>query len=199
MKSVLSMALVGFHLKVRPWCDRITWPKDLCAWHFDHILFLNSSFSLVLRFFFNIRHKNTVSQTPSGLSIKKQENMHFSFLSVSLRGHKKGDDLFFKDEKLPPHTFCPQIIIHRSSSSPTSPPFTENKAPLTSLSQTRVIKADCNEASKDNVYRFALRFQFHVLISAAATNEVPRRMRSPVVPAGTRQHNAPFVLLREWE
>lgn len=48
--------------------------------------------------------------------------------------------------------------------------------------------------------RFALSpFQFHVLISEAPENEVPEEDEESVVPAGTRPHKGPSVLLREWE
>lgn len=73
------------------------------------------------------------------------------------------------------------------------------RALLTSLSPTNCTKADGDDASEENVPRFTLRFQFHVLISDAPTNEVPEEDEEPVVPAGTRPHNAPSVLPGEWE
>lgn len=76
------------------------------------------------------------------------------------------------------------------------PPQT-GRALLTSFSQTNRAKADGHDAS--DVHRFALRFQFHVLISEAPANEVPEEDEEPVVPAGTRPHNGPSVLPGEWE
>ncbi len=78
-------------------------------------------------------------------------------------------------------------------------PSKEIRALLTSFSPTNCRKADGDDAYEENIHRFALRFQFHVLISEAPTNEVPEEDEEPVVPAGTQPHNAPSVLPGEWE
>lgn len=70
---------------------------------------------------------------------------------------------------------------------------------LTSFSRANCAKADDSSDACENIPRFALRFQFHVLILEAPTNEVPEEDEEPVVPAGTRAHNAPSVLPGEWE
>lgn len=77
--------------------------------------------------------------------------------------------------------------------------MTDIRALLTSFSRTNCAKADGDDASEENVHGFALPFQFHVLIPEAPTNEVPEEDEEPVVPAGTRPHNAPSVLPGEWE
>lgn len=47
------------------------------------------------------------------------------------------------------------------------------------MRQARGTKGESQNTAKEDIHRFGLRFQFHVPISEAPTNEVLRRMRNP--------------------
>lgn len=126
---------------------------------------------------------STIRKSFPNLNISKQSLTRASFLSLTGCCGRTVDR--------PPTSF-----LHLTADT-RLPPATSG-ALLTSLSQTNRTEAEGHDA--EDIYRFALSpFQFHVLSPEAPANEVPEEDEESVVPAGTRPHKGPSVLLREWE
>ena len=130
----------------------------------------------------------------------KQVKLHFK----GPEAYRGWEPLCLKDLKTKKKTWT--LSLSAASSTSTALLFfllpaltSEIRALLTSLRRTNCTKAGGGDTSEENVHRFALWFQFHVLISDATNKWSPEEDEEPVVPAGTRPHNAPSVLPGEWE